>query len=154
MGTQKDGVLMIDDFPLPPVAGLNKRDDQFILGKNAPGMLVDILNLDYYEGGLKTRDGYTAYNATALTAGKSVMNLYAYNRKDGTKILLGVCGANIYKEGATPGTFASIKSGITDGNQWDFVTLANMCIGVNGIDAIKYDGATTYPYAIVPPQTA
>src|SRR3989304_8187201 len=143
MGTQKDGVLMIDDFPLPPVAGLNKRDDQFILGKNAPGMLVDILNLDYYEGGLKTRDGYSAYNATALATGKSVMNLYAYNKKDGTKILLGVCGTDIYKEGATPGIFSSIKSGITADNLWDFVTMANMCIGVDGTSGItlKYDGA-------------
>ena len=148
---------MIDDFPIPfPVAGLNKRDDQFILGKAAPGMLVDISNLDYYEGGLKTRDGYTAYNATALATGIAVMNLYAYNKKDGTKILLAVCGTDIYKEGATPGSFSSIKSGITADNLWDFVTMANMCIGVDGTSGItlKYDGATAYALVVTKPQTA
>lgn len=144
---------MIDEYPIPlPFAGVNTRDDQYILGKVAPNMLVDILNMDFYQGGLKTRTGYITYSGV-ITAGP-VMNLYAYNKKNGTKILLSTCGTNIYKE-TSQGVFSSIKSGIRDGNLWEFTTLSDLAIGVNGIndDAFKYDGTTVYPLRITPPAT-
>ena len=117
-----------------------------------PSALVSILNMEHYEGGLRTRSGYTAYNGTALTSGKAVMALYAYKKSDGTKQLIATCGTNVYKE-TSQGVFVSIKSGVADSNQWDFLTLADMLIGVDGVslDALKYDGTTVYPYAITPP---
>lgn len=142
----------MEPYRIPVMGPLNMRDDEFVLGAERPGTLVDLLNMDYDLNGLVTRGGYTAYGA-AIAAGKPVMSTYRYAKRDGTDILLAVCGTTLWKEGGTPGVFASIRAGIVDGALWDFVTLADLCFGIDGsaADAIKYDGTTVYPMAITAP---
>lgn len=140
-------------FPIPrPFGPLNMRDSELVLGARLPGALVSVLNLDYYEDGLKTREGYTAYSP-ALSPGKPVTNLHRYGKKDQSEFLLAVCGTDLFKEAGAPGTFVSIRGGLSDGRRWDFVTLADLCIGLNGAsaDALKFDGQTVHPLALSPP---
>lgn len=81
--------------------------------------------------------GYT-FGSTAING------LHRYYKTDGTKKLIGATSTKLYVGDDAAGTGQVIKTGLSDGKQWQFVTYKDVAIGMNGYDlAVKYDGKVT-----------
>src|SRR4030067_1608133 len=142
----------LKEFRMPlPILSINNTDDQMAL---PPNMLVDVLNMEFERAGAKTRPGYIAYSTSGLPSNKFISGGYVFKKSDGSKYLLIASDVDLYKEGAT-GVFSSIKSGLTTGNYWSFVSLANLAIGMDGLNApLKFDGTTCKNLEVVAPTIA
>jgi hypothetical protein len=96
---------------------------------------------------LRINENYSSLNkrpTMALVAdfgSASVDSLYKYYKTDNTDYLIGTIGTTlVYNNSGTPIT---LKSGMTDGARWQFLTYQDILIGSNGTDKMqKWDGKT------------
>lgn len=105
----------------------------------ADNELTDVYNFHYTTTkGLKKRNGYSKWDTSAFSA-NPIRGLYEFNPSGAStvKSILAVCNGYVYGDRNLTGTFGSALNGVqfdTNAN-WDFVTLNNICIFVNGVDA-------------------
>lgn len=92
-------------------------------------------------GGFKKRSGRAKYNATSLGA-NPIKFLTRFYYGSTQKLLAGYTTTLKVGNDAN-GTFANIKTGLTDGLRFTTVTYKNFCYLANGTDAnLRYDGTT------------
>lgn len=71
-------------------------------------------------------------------------SIHRYYQADGTAQLLATGSTYIRLRDDSDNTFSTIKSGLTDGARWTWVTYKGKAIGNNGSDRpVKYDGSTS-----------
>jgi hypothetical protein len=128
--------LRLNDF----TGGLNEVAQTGRLKENQSPSLKNII-IDEL-GTLKKRKGYTRFNENKISD-KPIIGLYIYHEADGTRHFLMANGTDIYEADESTNTWTSIKSGLTDGEEYRFTTLGGLLYITNGVDPLmKYDGST------------
>ena len=136
-------------FPLTigPLEGLFSNLPASEIGSN---QAQDMSNVIVQPGGiLKTREGRAKLNSTVISA-YPITGIYTYYKAAGTKQLICACDTNLYKW-VSP-NWTSIKSGLTTSKDFEFETILDYLIMMNGTDAdLKYDGTTVAAIGGSPP---
>lgn len=117
--------------------GLNSHSSDFLTPDNQATVANDVrFNTGY--GKLGKRPVMIQYGDAGATA---INGMWRYYKSDGTKKLVIATSTLLRVGDDTAGTFQTIKTGLSDGKQWAFVTYKDIMIGMNGYDqSIKYDG--------------
>lgn len=132
---RQDSIYEIQDFS----SGMNSHASPYVL---KPGTASDAENvrLNSSFGTLSKRPAANSYGSVGA---HSVTSLHRYYKADATKKLLATGSTKMYVGDDSAGTFQTLKTGLTDGKRWQWVTYKNVAIGTNGFDnPIKYDGHT------------
>ena len=80
-----------------------------------------------------------------------VKNVYSTRLSDGTKILLAFAGTSMYRYNTGTGAWAAIKTGLTAGTKFSFLTYKDIISWTNGVDNfMDYDGTTVTEKPDVP----
>lgn len=86
-------------------------------------------------GGFRQRFGDTAFNSSAMTAGKGVVGLGYYKPISGVEYLMAICDTKIYKS-EMDGTMDDITGAVVittgDNNLWTFSQMNDLAIFVGG----------------------
>jgi hypothetical protein len=140
----------LDDF----TGGLNLRRSEFTLAKSES---PDMLNVEYAEGGVRTRQGWESWNTDPIT-GPGEWNprtAYLHERSSGldTLIVTNQSDAKLYW--STNGTFAPLKLGAVDLtsnagiHRADFAPWGDTVYIARGDqDAVSWDGVSPSATAI------
>jgi len=124
---------LINDFS----KGLNSKISEFLTPKNQATECQNVRFNDSY-GAVSKREPMVTYLDFGTGA---VRGLHRYYKSDATTKTIAALGTTLVANFS--GTATTIKSGLTDGKQWKFLTFKNIAIGTNGYDQPqKYDGAT------------
>lgn len=119
----------------------------------------DLQNIDFdITGQFHKRGGSTLLNTTAFNSGATWNGLYWFEKSDGTKYLMGVCGnkfceSTTLTQTATPFTDRTGVITLTAGNnnQISWATMLDTVIGTNGVDApFKATGGTNAAVLVGP----
>jgi len=106
-------------------------------------------------GSVQKRKGYSKLNQTQITeAGvpQTTTGIYQHQKSDGLECVIIGSGTNLYDGVTSP---VSIKTGQTSGALYDFTSLNDFAIIVNGVDSnLKYDCLTVSNLGIDPPGAA
>src|SRR3990167_1293710 len=132
---RQDSLYEIVDFS----GGQNSHASPYIL---KPGVAVSADNVRFNSvfGSLAKRQATNSYGSVGSN---SVTSLHRYYKADATKKLIATGSTLIQVGDDSAGTFQTIKTGMTDGKRWQWVTYKDVAIGTNGYDKpVKYDGAT------------
>jgi hypothetical protein len=133
-------------------------------GELKEASLADCKNFNITrQGKVSKRKGISKLYATACGSGADVNTIYEYKSPGGQYVsnyVLVASGTKIYSYYNS--TWNDVKTGLTSGLKFDFVTHLGMCVGVNGTDAnlkIYSNGtspanATVYPLGIPVPAAA
>ncbi len=106
------------------------------------GAATDLLNVRINErfGYLQKRPAMLLY---ATCRSSAIRGLHRYYKSDNTNFTIAASSTYLDYVVESSGTCVEMKSGLTDGKRWNFVTYKDIAIGMNGYDnAIKYDGKT------------
>ena len=118
--------------------GLNSQISPYILGENQ-ATIANNVRFNNGAGGVAKRPIMIAYGEAGS---HTVRGLHRFYKANGTKKLILAGSTKLYVGDDDAGTFQTIKTGLTDGKRWQFVTYQDKAIGMNGFDrAIKYDGS-------------
>ena len=130
---RQDGLYEINDYS----GGQNSHASPYIL---KPGVAAEARNVRFNTtfGSLAKRPVANAYGSVGSN---SVTSMHRYYKADATKKLIAT-GSTLVQVGSdSAGTFQTIKTGMTDGKRWQWVTYKDVAIGCNGYDKCqKYDG--------------
>jgi len=119
--------------------GLNSQISPYLIPDNQATELTNLRVNDRY-GELSKRDALLAYGDTGSTA---VTGLHRFYKSDGTTKLIAATGSLLLYGDDDTGTFTTIKTGLSDGKRWQFLTYKDVAIGTNGYNQpIKWDGYT------------
>lgn len=119
--------------------GLNSHISSYNTPDNQANELSNLRINDRY-GELSKRDSLLSYGDTGALA---VTGLHRFYKSDGTIKLIAATGTLLRYGDDDAGTFTTIKTGLTDGKRWQFVTYMDNAIGTNGYDQpVKWDGYT------------
>lgn len=132
---RQDSIYEINDFS----SGMNSHASPYVL---KPGTASDARNVRFNRsfGTLSKRPVANSYGSVGS---HSVTSLHRYYKSDATKKLLSTGSTKLYVGDDSAGTFQTLKTGLTDGKRFQWVTYKDVAIGANGFDnAIKYDGHT------------
>src|SRR3990167_676690 len=132
---RQDSIYEITSFD----GGLNSHASKYIL---KPGVASQAENVRFNSsfGSLAKRPLANAYGSVGS---HSVTSLHRYYKADATKKLLATGSTKLYVGDDSAGTFQTLKTGLTDGKRWQWITYKDIAIGTNGFDnPIKYDGHT------------
>jgi len=119
----------------------------------------DLQNIDYViTGQSRKRQGYTPLNTTAFNSGATWNGLWFFEKSNGTKYLMGVCGnkfcdTTTLTQTATPFTDRTGALTLTAGNnnQISWATILDTVIATNGIDLpFQATGGTNATVMTVP----
>ena len=133
MAEDQDRFYVINSFE----KGLNSKISPFLTPKN---QVNDCENVRFNSsfGAIAKRDPMVSYLDFGTGA---VRGLHRYYKADGTSTTIVAIGTNLVADFS--GTATTIKSGLTDGKRWSFLTFKDIAIGTNGYDQPqKYDGHT------------
>ena len=119
--------------------GLNNANSPFITPENQ-GIVANNVRWNKIVGGLSKRTLMRLYGSIGAFP---VTSIWRYYKSDVTKFLIAT-GSTLIKLGDdATGTFSTIRTGMTDGKYYQWVTYKDIAIGTNGSDQpIKYDGQT------------
>lgn len=130
---RQDGIYEIIDWS----GGLNSHASKYIL-KPGIGTVATNVRFNTTFGGLAKRPSANSYGSIGSN---SVTSEHRYYKADATKKLIATGSTLIRVGNDSDGTFQTIKTGMTDGKRWKWVTYQDVAIGTNGFDnPIKYDG--------------
>ena len=132
----KDQIFVIDDFSKM----LKSHTSPYIGNDNSA---LDVLNVRVNEqyGSLVKRGALWLYGTCEPYA---VTSLHRFYKSDSTKYLLATGNQYLDLGSDAGGACNSLKTGLTIGKRWNWVTYKNMAIGTNGYDnPLKYDGKTS-----------
>lgn len=119
--------------------GLNSHISEYKTPDNQAHDASNVRFNDSY-GKLSKRDALLAYGDTGSSA---VTGLHRYYKSDSTTKLIAATGTLLQYGTDDTGVFTTIKTGLTDGKRWNFLTYKDVAIGTNGYDQlIKWDGYT------------
>lgn len=132
---RQDSVYTINSFE----GGLNNHASPYLIKQNQASIFENCRTNTVY-GALSKRNPLNTYG----TAGSFPINgIHRYYKADGTKKLIAAGSTSLYVGTDSTGAFQEIRSGLSDGKKWQFVTYQDIAIGMNGFDnAQKYDGKT------------
>ncbi len=102
--------------------------------------------------GVTRRKGFAKYNATAITAGKTVRGLWPFTADDGTRYMVALCSATLYQTSGD-GSFTKITGaeGLSETEAMDAVTTLGKIWFANGTDTVfNWDGASRSAVAGAP----
>lgn len=117
--------------------GLNTANSAYLTPENQ-GIVANNVRLNKVVGGLTKRSVMASYGTVAA---HSITSIFRYYKSDGTKKLLATGSTKLYVGSDTDGTFQTLRTGLTDGKPWQWVTYKDVAIGMNGFDkAVKFDG--------------
>lgn len=126
----------INDFS----GGLKSHYSPFLLPKNS-GTNAENVRTNIKYGALAKRPSMLQFSACRSSAVKSIHRFY---KSDATKYTIQNSSTFIDSINETTGACTELRSGLTDGKRFQWVTYNDVAIGTNGSDnAIKYDGKTT-----------
>lgn len=119
--------------------GLNSHISQFQTADTQCSVAQNVrFNKSY--SAVSKRNVMRAYGSAGS---HSIQSLHRYYSSNDDKLVIATGSTNMYVGNDDTGAFQTIKSGLTDGKKWQFVTYKDVAIGMNGYDnAIKYDGTT------------
>lgn len=140
-------VIDIEDFS----GGLNTRDaDHKIPQNEARGLTNYLIEAD---GGLKTRNGSSKYNASEIGSGDPVHSLYRfYKSASAVKKMLACVDDGIWVGNDGAGTWAEIGASLLSVAQpCTFETWQDLCYFTNGTVFKTYDGSSTANVSGTPP---
>ncbi len=134
----------LQTFKLPQLnGGVNSRYSSHMIGDN---QVQSALNMYWDEDiGVTRRKGFAKYNATAITAGKTVRGLWPFTADDGSRYMVALCSATLYQTSGD-GSFTKITGaeGLSETEAMDAVTTLGKIWFANGTDTVFYwDGAST-----------
>lgn len=145
-----------DDFS----TGLNQRSSKYADVANvlSPdfGMksAASANNVRMTQYGLEKFPGYDNYLASAIVGTPAVTGLYYYKRTGASAANYWIVTAGTKVYTASGGTLTEIYSGITAGAYFQFKTYNNVCLMMNGTDAVLYyDGTTCAAVTFTDPST-
>jgi hypothetical protein len=117
--------------------GLNNHSSEFLTPDNQATVANNVrFNTGY--GELGKRPFMIQYGTTG---GAAINSMWRYYKSDGTKKLVIATSTLLRVGDDAAGVFQTIKSGLSDGKQWAFITYKDIMIGMNGFNRpIKYDG--------------
>ncbi len=119
--------------------GLNSHASEYNLPDNQAHDSLNVRFNDRY-GELSKRDPLLSYGDTGSS---TVTGLHRFYKSDNTSKLIASTGTLLRYGNDDTGAFTTIKTGLTDGKRWQFLTYMDLVIGSNGYDkAIKWDGYT------------
>lgn len=132
---RQDGVYQITSFE----KGLNSHASPYSLASNQ-ATEADNVRFNTVFGTLSKRAILGTYGTVAA---HSLTGLHRFYKTDATKKLLASGSTKLYVGDDSAGTFQTIKTGLTDGKRFQFVTYQDVAIATNGYDQpVKYDGKT------------
>jgi hypothetical protein len=147
----------LDDF----TGGLNLRRSEFTLEKSES---PDMLNVEYAEGGVRTRRGWESWNTVPITTpgNWNPRNAYLHERSSGLDTLLVTNQSDSKLYWSTNGTFQSLKLGAVDLtadagiHKADFAPWGDTVFIARGnMDSVSWDGVSPAATAITSvPSTA
>lgn len=131
---QGEQVYVIDNFS----GGQNSHISKHLIGKNQGTEVRNFRVNDQY-GSLSKRDTMVL----SLTGGSASINgLVRYYKNDATIKTIWATSTGLYYDAS--GTATALRTGLTNGEWWQFATYKDNVIGWNGSDnAIKWDGETS-----------
>ena len=132
---RQNGIYEINDFS----GGQNSHASPYILN---PAVANEATNVRFNTvfGSVAKRPPTNSYGSIGAF---SVTSLHRYYKADVTKKLIATGSTLILVGDDAAGTFQNIKTGMTDGKRWQWVTYKDVAIGCNGYDnCVKYDGST------------
>lgn len=103
-----------------------------------PNESVESHNLVILPGGfgIRTREGDTEFNSSAMSSGANVQGLGYYQQADGDEWLVSVCGSAIFKSDSLDGTMDDITGGLTvtaaQNNTWTSFVAQDLIVFVGG----------------------
>ena len=135
--------ITIDNFS----GGLNTGESTAI----ADNQLAVAQNVSYdNQGILGIRPGIKNFG-NEISGAAGVSSIYFTKFTDGTRILLAAEGTTMYKYNEGTSDWDSIKTGLTDGLDYSFLTYKDLVYWTNGTDNfMSYDGTTVSEHAAVP----
>lgn len=119
--------------------GLTSQVSPFV---TQSGAATDLLNVRINEqfGALTKRPDMLLY-ATCRAA--AIRGLHRFYKSDNTNFTIASSSTYLDYVDESSASCVELKSGLTDGKHWNFVTYKDIAIGMNGFDnAIKWDGKT------------
>ncbi len=129
----QEQVYIMDDFS----KGQNSHISPYLIGKTQ-GHEVRNLRVNNQYGALSKRDTMLLLIDGGTV---SVNGIHRYYKSDATKNTIWVTGTVLYYDAS--GTKTLLRSGLTDGAFWQFVTYKDNAIGWNGTDrTFAWDGGT------------
>lgn len=127
--------------------GLNTGEPTAI----ADNQLAIARNVSYDQQGiLGVRPGIKNFG-NEISGANGISSIYFTKFTDGTRILLCAEGTKMYKYNEGTSDWDVIKSGLTDGLDYSFLTYKDLIYWTNGTDNfMSYDGTTVSEHAAVP----
>lgn len=122
--------------------GLNKKTSEYITGKEE---FLELYNFDFSQPGSLTKRPGTVEYLGATVQGR-ITGLYEYEKLNGSSYLIATANTNAYRFDTS--SFSSIKTGLTSGALFDFVTFLDTLFAANGSEIFKYNGQSTYPFSM------
>jgi hypothetical protein len=142
--------LKLEDFS----GGLNLRRSEFTLAKSES---PDMLNVEYAEGGIRTRRGWESWNAVPITtpANWNPRTAFLHERSSGLDSLIVANQVDGKLYWSTNGTFVPLKIGATDQtanagiHRADFAPWGDkVYIARGNQDVLSWDGVSTTATAV------
>lgn len=126
-------VYTISDFS----GGLNNHASPYVVKENQ-GTIATNARFNESAGAVSKRIPMLSYGTVGS---HSVTGLHRYYKADTTKLLIAAGSTKLFVGSDSAGTFQNIRTSLTDGKRWQFVTYKDNAIGTNGYDQpVKYDG--------------
>lgn len=105
------------------------------------GIIAQNCRFEDEPGSVKKRDDISYYNADNMGAGTSTKSIYRYYKSDASTILLASHGTSMYVGNDVSGAMTAIRTGLTTGKRFSYITYKDLCIMSNGYDDIfVFDG--------------
>jgi hypothetical protein len=125
--------------------GINVKASPFNLDQT---QFLNLVNLDFTEPGALTKRPGSANYLGSTVAGR-ITGLYSYEKLNGSSYLIATANTNAY---SVTNVFSSIRTGLSDGAIFDFVTFVDRLFAANGSNFFVYDGNSSRSFGIpVPP---
>lgn len=128
------------------LGGINSKASAYVNDKTE---FRNLVNVNFFvPGSLSKRPGTSMY-VGASVAGR-LTGVYEFERLNGASYLIATANTNAYT--VTPSSFTAFKTGLTNGNLFDFVTFTDRLFACNGSEFFKFDGSNTTNFGLpVPP---
>lgn len=127
--------------------GVNTKASKYLTG---PNEALEIINWDLSKPGALTKAPGTTQYIGATTSGR-VGGFYEFDRLSGASYVMVSANTNMYTVAGN--SLNPVRTGLTNGGIFDFVTFVDRLFATNGSEFFKFDGSNTTNYSLPPGAT-
>lgn len=129
------------------IGSLDTKSSKYVM---ADGEVLSLVNMDFVTVNAATKRAGTSLYLGATVSGR-ITGLYEFERLSGASYIMASANTNLY---SVTNSFSSVKSGLTSGNIFDFVTFTDRLFAANGSEIFKTDGTNSTNFGLPPGDTS